>query len=351
MRMILGVAAVAVLAVGAPVAPAHADSMVKCPLVEATRTIVDLPQGWSADEETSNITDHRVEGQGPQQSLVCEYGNLGTVARVAPNGESCSKFPGRRFRCITIVTGPKIVAQGQIILPDNGNADLDGSGQSDIRLRPGGPLLRLLDPRNGASFSLVGPQQPNYNACVNAFYSGNSIPLIQVPIGSWMCVSTSDGNYARVQLANMQGIPQLPLPLTLFMNYTTWSGAQNQPPPLAQTHSTGLLNIPQTFLFDLDEGDIGQGPSVDFQFQAQTATQLFISPRNGAQIGVGDKSNRGYDGCSVESFSSAKVPLNSLAVGNYICAVTGDGRIAQFRINAISGTSPKTLKIGYTTWE
>jgi len=29
----------------------------------------------------------------------------------------------------------------------------------------------------------------------------------------------------------------------------------------------------------------------------------------------------------------------------------GEGRIAQFRINAITGTSPKTLKIGYTTWE
>jgi hypothetical protein len=350
MRMILGAAVAAALAVGAS-APARADSMVQCPFFEATRTIVNLPNGWSADEDTSTITDYRVEGQGNQQILVCEYGSAGTVSRNAPNGEICKKFPGRRFRCTTIVTGPQVVAQGQIILPDNGNADLDGSGQSDMRLRPGGPLLRLLDPRNGASFSLMGPQQPKYDACVNAFYSGNSIPLIQLNIGSWLCVSTSDGNYARVQVANIQGVPQLPLPLTLFLNYTTWSGAQNEPPPLAQTHSTGLLNIPQTFLFDLDEGAIGQGPSADFQFQAQTATQLFITPRNGAQLAVGNKTNRGYDGCANENFSPVKVPLATLAVGNYICALTADGRIAQFRINAITGTTPKTLKIGYTTWE
>jgi hypothetical protein len=45
------------------------------------------------------------------------------------------------------------------------------------------------------------------------------------------------------------------------------------------------------------------------------------------------------------------VAFNTLSVGDYICAATSEGRVSQFRINAITPGSPKTLTIGYTTWE
>jgi hypothetical protein len=77
--MILGGAVVAALVVGGSVAPAKADSTVNCPLVQATRTIVNLPSGWVADMEQGNLTDHRVDGPSGQQVLVCEYGDAGEV--------------------------------------------------------------------------------------------------------------------------------------------------------------------------------------------------------------------------------------------------------------------------------
>lgn len=116
-----------------------------------------------------------------------------------------------------------------------------------------------------------------------------------------------------------------------------------------RTYSTGGLDIPQTYLFDLDRGAVTQA-GADFWFEAETASLLYLVPRNGAKIGVGNRSNRGAAGCAVARMTSDRVSLRDIPVGSYICARTNEGRISQFRINALSGGSPKTLSIGYTTW-
>jgi hypothetical protein len=121
------------------------------------------------------------------------------------------------------------------------------------------------------------------------------------------------------------------------------------PMPTPVTHSTGPLSVPQTYMFDLDEGSVGS--SGDIWFEAVTASQLYLTPRGGAQIAVDDGSNRGLAGCSTASFSATRVALSSVPVGSYVCVRTNEGRISQFRVNAISSGSPKTLTIGYTTWQ
>lgn len=118
----------------------------------------------------------------------------------------------------------------------------------------------------------------------------------------------------------------------------------------ASTFSTGPLEIPQTWTADLDRGRVGNGPGVDIWFQAQTADLLYVTPRNGAKLGVGNRRNRGFDGCRGARFTTDRVSLRDIPVGSYICARTNEGRISQFRVNAVSGGSPKTLKLGYTTW-
>lgn len=117
-----------------------------------------------------------------------------------------------------------------------------------------------------------------------------------------------------------------------------------------RTVATGRLDVPQTYLFDLDRGAVTQ-TGADFWFQAETATLLYLSPRNGARIGVGDRTNRGAAGCAVARFTTDRVSLRDIPVGSYVCARTNEGRISQFRVNAISPGSPKTLSIGFTTWQ
>lgn len=116
------------------------------------------------------------------------------------------------------------------------------------------------------------------------------------------------------------------------------------------TFSSKALNIPQTYTADLDRGSVGAGAGADIWFQAETAELLYITPRNGARLGVGNRANRGYAGCSAARFSTDRVSLRDIPVGSYVCVRTNEGRISQFRVNAISGGSPRTLSIGFTTW-
>lgn len=118
----------------------------------------------------------------------------------------------------------------------------------------------------------------------------------------------------------------------------------------ARTFSTGPLDVRQTWTADLDRGAVGDNAAADIWFQAQTADLLYLTPRNGAKLGVGDRRNRGFAGCSGARFTADRVSLRDIPVGSYICARTNEGRISQFRVNGVSGGSPKTLSLGYTTW-
>ena len=359
MRTLSGTLVVAAMAVGGSALSAHADSTITCPLFQATGTIINtLPAGWSATPQVNNVTDYKVDSSSGQQVLVCVYGASGRVQRPAPVNNNCSKISNRRFKCVSAPPppppGPLAVSDGPLSISDGGTADLDAGGQADLRLNVDNPFLRLLEPINGTQLSPQGTHKPTVDECVSAPYSSNPILQTQLPVGVWVCATTSDGNVGRFRIASINGIPGLPLPMTIFLDHTTWSpgggggGGGGGVPPV---HSTGLLPVPQTYNFDLDEGQVGSGPGVDIWFQAVNPVQMYLKPMNGAQLAVGNKQNRGYSGCSVAAFSPNAVPLNTLPVGSYICAATNEGRVSQFRINGISPGSPKTLTLGYTTWE
>jgi hypothetical protein len=108
--------------------------------------------------------------------------------------------------------------------------------------------------------------------------------------------------------------------------------------------------LKQTYTANFDNGNVG-GPGADIWFQAATPTKRYLKPRNGAKMAVGDRSNRGFAGCSTETFSAQRVNINFLPVGSYVCMKTNKGRISQFRINAKFGGAIKKIKMGYTTWK
>lgn len=122
-------------------------------------------------------------------------------------------------------------------------------------------------------------------------------------------------------------------------------------PPLvpltAVTYSTGPINLKPTWNANLDNGNVGNA-GADIWYQVASPIQKFITPRNGAKLALGNKSNRGYFGCKAESFSSQKISIWQIPVGSYVCVKTNQGRISQFRLNGYTGT---TMKLGYTTWK
>jgi hypothetical protein len=116
------------------------------------------------------------------------------------------------------------------------------------------------------------------------------------------------------------------------------------------THATGALDIPQTYFADLDEGAVTES-GADIWFEAETATERYVNPRNGAtivKVGTGGISR---DMCASAALSTARININDLPSGTYVCVRTNAGRVSGFRVNATVGASPGTLKIGFTTWD
>ncbi|MDH3346721.1 MAG: hypothetical protein OEM02_01285 [Desulfobulbaceae bacterium] len=118
-----------------------------------------------------------------------------------------------------------------------------------------------------------------------------------------------------------------------------------------KTHRTGELKIPQTYQADLDQGKITSDKSVDIWFQAKTATDRYITPRNKALIGVAGTKSINRAGCAALHLSRRSIPLSEIPEGTYVCVKTNEGRFSQFRVNARVGRSPGVLKIGFTTWK
>jgi hypothetical protein len=122
--------------------------------------------------------------------------------------------------------------------------------------------------------------------------------------------------------------------------------------PVVTSGQTGTLSVPQTYSFDLDKGTIGSSAGADIWFEAETAQALYLSPRNGARMWVGNRANRGKDGCAAGTqYSGARVALSDLPIGSYVCVRTSENKVSQFRMNALSGGSPKTLTLGFTTFD
>ncbi|MBA3910649.1 MAG: hypothetical protein C0524_12380 [Rhodobacter sp.] len=118
-------------------------------------------------------------------------------------------------------------------------------------------------------------------------------------------------------------------------------------PPV--TLSSGLIDLQIGRRVNLDNGVIGSAGADlrlyragDFLF-----SPVYLEPVGGAELALGDGSNRGRDGCRSAAFSGTRIRAQASLVGSYVCARTGAGRISQFRVNAVEISS---VKLGYTTW-
>lgn len=117
------------------------------------------------------------------------------------------------------------------------------------------------------------------------------------------------------------------------------------------THRTGPLDIPQTWMADLDNGTVSS-TGADIWFQAVSQVEYYLTPRNGAQFSVSGSMNRGFAGCSSASYSGDRIPTLALSEGTYVCVRTNEGRISEFRVNEWNHDgSVWHMHIGYTTWQ
>lgn len=122
------------------------------------------------------------------------------------------------------------------------------------------------------------------------------------------------------------------------------------PPAPHPVHSSGTVNIPQTYIVDLDTGHLNASGPGDLWFEAATATQFYLAPVNGARIHVGGHTAAGWAACSTASYSTGRVPIPAV-LGRYVCVRTNSGRVGEVKVQGMMGGGIKTLVIDYRTWE
>jgi len=88
----------------------------------------------------------------------------------------------------------------------------------------------------------------------------------------------------------------------------------------------------------------------DVWFEAKTANDLFLVPRNGAALAAGDLSKRDFEGCASESYSTIRSRFATSGRRLHL-RQDHDGRIGSFRIDGLSPISPRTLALNDVVWE
>jgi hypothetical protein len=134
----------------------------------------------------------------------------------------------------------------------------------------------------------------------------------------------------------------------------------------------GKVLLTSTWSLDLDTGELPatdvrrHGPDhqigADVTYDAEDRNDAYLTPAQGAQLSIPYTSPPGYDQCSAARYSTiVKWPVNAAMIGNYYCAKTDEGRIAQFHVGLFPGQTypgitdpgssfPRTLVITFTTW-
>lgn len=129
----------------------------------------------------------------------------------------------------------------------------------------------------------------------------------------------------------------------------TQGGTGDVPPTTQPTKALAKksLEIRQTWSFDLDTGKVGQNGDADLWFEAPTATERYLTPRNGATIGL----SRIDEACPRIRMTAQRIPLERIPTAGYVCVRTNSGHLAAFRLREPVGPSPGVLKIDYILWE
>jgi|GEM_PF-1555432 len=114
--------------------------------------------------------------------------------------------------------------------------------------------------------------------------------------------------------------------------------------------ASGNRKIPQTYLFDLDSGKIVRDGDADFWFEAETETERYLTPRNGAAIGF-TREKPSYESCSTVRMTEKRIPIQRVPESAYACVRTNRGNLSTFKLLEPVGPSPGVMKILFSTWE
>lgn len=112
---------------------------------------------------------------------------------------------------------------GRLEIKQTFQADLDtgtviSGAKADIWFQAKTARKRYITPRNGALIKIAGRQSVGREGCAALRLAGNAIPLDSIPVGTYVCVKTTEGRYSQFRINEQAG----PSPGKLKIGFTTW---------------------------------------------------------------------------------------------------------------------------------
>ncbi len=113
-------------------------------------------------------------------------------------------------------------------------------------------------------------------------------------------------------------------------------------------YKSGLLEIPQTWTVDLDNGTVGPGSGAEIKFEAVSDVELNLVFYGPAKLFTREPT---FDDCINAQMDNPTVPIASMRLGTYFCYLTDQGRLGYLEY-AGSDTTPGAgkLYLEFTTW-
>jgi hypothetical protein len=133
-----------------------------------------------------------------------------------------------------------------------------------------------------------------------------------------------------------------------------------------QIRRVGQLTVHPHCAVDLDKGVCecvvtldGDGreppshpPGRDDDFRLEPSGKgLYIQPRHGTLLAKGTSVESGLTGCLAAQYAKAKVRLDGLPPGTYICVHTNEKRYAEVRVDEAIRVGVDRVVLSYKTWE
>jgi len=121
--------------------------------------------------------------------------------------------------------------------------------------------------------------------------------------------------------------------------------------------SSGTIDIPQTYLADMDTGAIPMNPKdslyneVDLWFEAVTPQERYLETYNGATWSILGPNAVNYQDCVNMAPSASRMDIRNLPSGTYICLFTNIKNISIMRINSINYEYKGVIRLDFTTWQ
>lgn len=118
-----------------------------------------------------------------------------------------------------------------------------------------------------------------------------------------------------------------------------------------EVRTTGSIEIPATWVLDLETGTLDSGAAGDVWNHSIGDGDSELEGRNGATMALMGSTEPDYAACLDATYGSDGTQLHGLTPPQHFCVTTGEGRTAIVTLTVGPTSITNNVEVDFTTWE